>query len=353
MQIQDMLMQEQIIMLVKEINSGQKSVGEMTAAILYNSLCIYHNNTRYLSLLYKLIFHTYTVNSDAAYSILSGFVKFGQTDTGKRYKPMLDYFAIAAFDGLLRLGGAAIIKPCVNHLRATIYNLTAEPLLKHIVERIVEQLKMDITDIPYNSDLCCYLPHEKSFSWGWFSHIIARTYFFDTKYEKNIRIGGKKMRKYMMCYRKLIINLRRHALEFARKHARANASELLPTVPTYAKIEENWISILQTLEISDYEWTTNSITACLTPIPEEEVSTGADEAVANACEAVACEAAVANEAVAGEAVANASEAVADEAAADEAVEAADSETEKISPTSGETAPAEKNKGWLYSLFGWA
>jgi len=379
LQIQDMLLQNQIITLVKELNAEQNTTAELTDHILYNIFCIY-KNTNYLSQVYKLIFYAFKQKPELAYSMLSGFIQFGQSPSGNQYKPLLDYFAIEAFNGLLKMGGWAILKPCIVQLRSSIYNFSIEPLFKHIVERIVIQIKTDMNDIPYNSDLCCYLPREKSFVWGWVSHNIARAYYNDPKYKVKCGRGEKKMRKYMMLYRKLITHLRKNTLEMMR----INASTTYAST-TYAseKIEESWAGISNTLAAVEYQWAADIVDKCIycPAVGEKVVDISACEvlrvcelvpviASANEVEVVAAEAnevevvaAEANEVVAAEAnevvevAASASETVAAEAEANEVVA---SETVVVANASetvvaNEVVVAEpvKNTGWLYSLFGWA
>ena len=108
LKIQDMLLQNQIITLVKELNAEQNTIAELTDHILYNIFCIY-KNTNYLSQVYKLIFYAFKQKPELAYSMLSGFIQFGQSPSGNQYKPLLDYFAIEAFNGLLKMGGWAIL----------------------------------------------------------------------------------------------------------------------------------------------------------------------------------------------------------------------------------------------------
>ena len=349
LQIQDMLLQNQIITLVKELNAEQNTTAELTDHILYNIFCIY-KNTNYLSQVYKLIFYAFKQKPELAYSMLSGFIQFGQSPSGNQYKPLLDYFAIEAFNGLLKMGGWAILKPCVVHMRSSIYNFSNEPLFKHIIERIVIQLKTDMNEIPYNSDLCCHLPREKSFVWGWVSHNIARAYYNDPKYNVKCGRGEKKMRKYMMLYRKLLTNLRKNA---------AVSSAYAPT--TYAsnasvpeKIEESWPGILNTLAAVEYQWAADIVDKCIycPAVGEKVVDISACE-VLRVCELVPVTASAnANEVAVAAPVASASET----AASANEVAAPESANEAGAPESAnEVAAVEpvKNTSWLYSLFGWA
>jgi hypothetical protein len=364
LQIQDMLLQNQIITLVKELNAEQNTAAELTDHILYNVFCIY-KNTNYLSQVYKLIFYAFKQKPELAYSMLSGFIQFGQSPSGNQYKPLLDYFAIEAFNGLLKMGGWAILKPCVVQLRSSIYNFSNEPLFKHIIERIVIQLKNDMNEIPYNSDLCCHLPREKSFVWGWVSHNIARVYYNDPKYKVKCGRGEKKMRKYMMLYRKLITNLRKNA-------SVSNASvstTYAPTTSAPEKIEETWAGILNTLASAEYQWAADIVDKCIycPSVGEKVLDISACE-VLRVCELVpvtasASEAAAAvesaNEVAASEPAAESANEVAaeSEAAVERASEAAPAVESANEVAAVEVAPTAvepvKNTSWLYSLFGWA
>ena len=356
LKIQDMLLQNQIITLVKELNAEQNTIAELTDHILYNIFCIY-KNTNYLSQVYKLIFYAFKQKPELAYSMLSGFIQFGQSPSGNQYKPLLDYFAIEAFNGLLKMGGWAILKPCIVHLRSSIYNFSIEPLFKHIIERIVIQIKTDMNDIPYNSDLCCYLPREKSFVWGWVSHNIARAYYNDPKYKVKCGRGEKKMRKYMMLYRKLITHLRKNTLEMMRINAYTSTTyapttyaptTYAPTAYAPEKIEESWAGISNTLAAVEYQWAADIVDKCIycPAVGEKVVDISACE-VLRVCELVPVIAS-ANEVVANEVAANANEvAVAANEVAANANEAVANATEVV------VAEPVKNTGWLYSLFGWA
>ena len=142
-------MKRQLIALVGLINANEKnSICEITANILYNSLCLAGEETAtYLSLLYRLIFHAYKYNPSAACHILSGFIQFGHSAQGVPYKPLLDYFVIEAFNELLNMFGWTILKPCVMTLRDTNPNYLKEPLFNHLLSQIGSQLNEDKNDI--------------------------------------------------------------------------------------------------------------------------------------------------------------------------------------------------------------
>jgi hypothetical protein len=250
-------------------------------------------------------------------------------------------------------------------MRSTIYNFSNEPLFKHIIERVVIQLKTDMKDISYSSDVCYHLPREKSFVWGWFSHTVARAYFSDPKYNMKRGKGEKKMRKYMMLYRKLITHLRQNTLE------------MVPVYDAHApeKMEESWNGVLKTLETEDYAWVATIIDRCLYSASANDVAVAqaiADEQANEVDEAP--EADEAQDEAQDEVDEAPAQAIADEAPAADEVEApAADEVETQAPAQDEVdeapaqdeveAPAQapaadevvpvKNSGWLYSLFGWA
>jgi hypothetical protein len=321
-------------------------------------LCSSPENQPYLALVYKLIFYTYKHNSrpEIACELLSGLIQFGQSQAGAPYKPMLDYFAIEAFNGLLQMRGWTILKPCVNTLKETLLNYKSEPLFKHIVACIVKQLRQDVNDMPYSSDLCYHLPHEKSYVLGWFSYIIASTY-----YDGKPKLTAKQLRKYMMFYRKLLIRLRKNVVEY-----------VIYLKPETKNIAEKWESILEALDSSEYQWAGKLVSRTLAeeetpasanvvvvaenevaavPASANEVVASANEVVASANEVVASAnevVASANEVVAVVASANELVAVANKVAAAVAVEAAVAEVVAAAPSE-----IPEKKGWLYSLFGWA
>jgi hypothetical protein len=355
---------EQILSLIKEINEVQKeSLGDTLAKVLTAILCGSPAEEHYLAEVYKLIFYTYAHNAqpEIACELLSGFVRFGQSVAGAQFKPMLDYFAIEAFNGLLEMRGWAILKPCVKTLKETLANYKSEPLFKHIISCIVKQMQQDVNDMPYSSDLCYHLPHEKSYVLGWFSYIVATSYYAVIDNNKT-KLNAKQLRKNMMFYRKLLIRLRRNVAEY-----------VIYPKPETKNIEEKWESIEEALGASEYEWAGELIANTLkekTPASASEAVVAAASASASAAEAVASasanevEAASANEVAANEVAANevaeasasANEAVeaAANASANEAVEAAANASEAVTDVA--EAPAElpeKKSSWLYSLFGWA
>ena len=302
MQSQDMqsetIIKHQLITLIHEINAENvHTIREMTAVLLYNSLCLLNTSKIYLSLLYRLLFHAYKKNPLVSSHMLGGFILLGQTKDGELYKPLIDYFVIEAFKSLQKEYGWAILKPCLTALHTI--NYRNELLFQYIVSCIVKQLEKDVNELPYNSDLCFHLPREKSFTWGWFSFDIAKAYYAVLFYNRK-ELRGKELRNVMMLYRKLLTKLRKSGLDAVR----------IPTEPA-TKIEENWASLLTVL--AEYKWANDIVDATLTDCAE---SNSASEA------AVASEAEPASEA-----------AVASEA-------------------EPEMHPSKKNNSWLYKLFGW-
>jgi len=349
-------MQDQIVALVKAINEHDiNALHELTASILYASLSGNNSNTLYLSLLYKLIFHTFNLGSTTiAFQLISGFIKFGQSEAGELYKPLLDYFVIEAFNHLLEEGGWAVIKPCVSVLREI--NYQNEQLFHHIVTCIVNQLQEDVKNVPDVSDLCFNLPREKSYTWGWFSYIIAKAYYDSSPEGDRSTLLNKQMRSSMMIYRKLITLLRQNILDVE--------SLTLDIPDLIIKIDENWYSILNSL--AEYHWTNsiinetvnqpeeqlpynalfNLVEAEIVPyveIPadaEYEVISSANEVMAESCKA--CESASINEVTSANEVTSVSEA----ASANEVTSINEVTSEVIA------APVEKKSSWLSSLFGW-
>ena len=232
-----------LLELIKQINSNDKFVvREMTAITLNDIFENYEAGNDSLSLLYRLIFHTSKHNQEMACYMLCGFIQFGQTQQGYDYKPMLDHFVMKAFDGLKQQMGWSIIKPCILSLDKSFGNIYNEPLFDYIVYQVVGQMRYDINVFPYYiSDICHYLPREKSFIWGWFARNIAVSYYSQHGMNKN-NISSKQLRKYLMYYRKTITNLR----------------SIVPPVEQYIEndiiLEQDWDEIINTLNDIEYQW---------------------------------------------------------------------------------------------------
>ena len=335
------ILKDQFTCLIYQINAQDfQSIREITHTILHLIFCEKKNTNLYLSLLYKLIFHTYKHNPLASFKILSGFIEFGQSDYGNAYKPLIDYIVMEAFNNLFEEYGWATIKPCVIALREI--NYMNETLYKNIVRRIVKQLDQDVNEMPYSSELCYNLPREKSFTWGWFSYDIARAYY-SILFTQKKEINAKQLRNIMMLYRKLLTKLRKNAIN----NIKIISSPAL-------KIEATWESIINVL--AEYQWANDFINETLTV--DESVEAVPSEAVPS--EAVPSEAQsevqteVQTEAqteapsevqteVQSEAPSEAEPEVQSEALQSEA------EPESAEP---ELHPSEKNNSWLYKLFGW-
>ena len=238
-----------IVELVREINSNNPFVArEITANILNDIFSNYEEGNEWVSILYRLIFHTCKQNPTMACYILCGFIQFTQTHQGYDYKPMLDYFIIKAFDGLLDIVGWSIIKPCIISLDNSFHNVYSEPLFNYILYKIVIQLRYDINVFPYYiSDICHHLPREKSFVWGWFSHYIAKSYYSSPNNRLNNTITKKQMRKYLMFYRKTITNFRK----------------MVPCVERHIEcdkmMKEEWNDIINVLNDNKYQWASDII----------------------------------------------------------------------------------------------
>ena len=363
-------MESQIISLVKAINEENiAEIEELTNLILYN--CLYVEPYFYLTLLYKLIFHSYKKNPEIACQILSCFIQFGQSNLGEPYKPMLDYFAIEAFNRLVRLWGWSVVKPCVFSLRNM--NYTVEPLFKHIVECIVNQLSRDTNVLPVDqSDLCFKLPREKSYTWGWFSYIVAHAY-----YAKELRQSYKTNEKkevsscIMMIYRKLLTKLRKNI-------APVNITTSRP--PVWEKMEEEWESILNVL--AEYQWESYIINEVANEAANANASETANASASETAQSETAQSETSQSKTAqSEAPATLTDSTNDfiyisretktneEPEQTQAPEPAHGETvseaqgETVSEAHGETVseaakqpepdPVPAKNSWLYSLFGWA
>ncbi len=324
----DTILKEQLITLITQINSQHlNTIREITVTLLYNSFCVFKTTKPYVSLLYRLIFHTYKENPLIAFHILSGFIKFGQYC--HTYKPLIDYFVIEAFNALQKEYGWAILKPCAIALREIHY--INEPLFQHMIGCIVRQLKQDTNDMPYSSDLCYNLPREKSYTWGWFSFDIARAYYSDNRNE----ISAKQLRNNMMLYRKLLTKLRKNVLDIVR----------ITNEPT-VKIEENMNSILNVL--AKYYWAADIIDETLDD-ESEEAEPLADEVEGAEPLAEPFEEPQEDGVEGAEPLAEPFE------EPQSGVEGAEPLAEpQEQPQSGVEGaePLEKNSSWLYRLFGW-
>ena len=341
------LIQEEIITLAKLINQqNKKEINALICNMLYNIFYIYED-IRYISIPYKLIFHSYKQDPDISYSILSGFIHFGQSQQGKQYKPMLDYFVIEAFNSLLKLEGWSILKPCIIILKKNIRKLIHEPILKHIVITIVMQLAKERDDITPISNLCYNLPREKSFTWGWFSYYIANALHSGPSKLGPSKLGQKQLRQNMMVYRKLITKLRKNYVETVTPPPVDNL--ILP----FAKMEEEWKSILTILNSEEYIWASDMISSLSSSEEEgeEKVSVSIPEAEAQA-EAAEVQAEVQAEA------AEAAEVQAEVQAQIEPNPEPEPEPEPNPEPNPEPAQTQqqteekKNNSWLYSFFGW-
>ena len=309
------IMQKQLIDIIDEIKQGEITyISEMTDTLLYNLFCVYNNDITYdetmdyVSLLYRLIFQTHKHQPEIAYHIISGFMRFGQSVDGQNYKPMLDHYIMEAFDHLVQTNGWSILKKFVTILRYNLVKVENETVFNYILLHISAQLAKDNEDSEavtceaeacdkQISDLCYNLPREKSFTWGWFSYYIARIYCSRQNVDaNNALITPKKMRNYLMIYRRLLTKLRSSCLhELPVSEARANVSVSEASDNVWEDEEIKWELVLYILNRTEYRWadnlikttTTNDKRACELAAACEAAAQSAYEAqseVARACE---------------------------------------------------------------------
>jgi hypothetical protein len=175
--------------------------------------------------LYKLIFYFCKEKLNASISIICGFIQFGKSSAGTKYKPMIDYFMMETFDALLNQCGWSIIKPFMNMLHNHIHKFQKENIFNYISNKIFNQLVIDIMSMKLSaqtttiSDICYHVPRERSFSFGWYSYYIACHMFGKENYYKQ-KLKQTHIRHYLMNYRKIINELRKHVIEddSAMKH---------------------------------------------------------------------------------------------------------------------------------------
>ena len=200
--------------LEKLVKCITKNKSDYCCMKTYQLLCTIFNTTlssekiENVSILYRLIFYSFKQNPITAYTILSGFIKFGQSNDGKQYKPLLDHLTTEAYDKLLELGGWSILRDSLNTFRIQLDNLNEELIFQHIMTLILNQLYADeheVESLDNLSDMCHYLPREKSFSWGWFSYYIASAYYSQETHTNDKQL----MRRSLMQYRKLLTRLRK------------------------------------------------------------------------------------------------------------------------------------------------
>jgi len=261
--------------LIKEINNNEpRDVCENTEKILYRIYgdIITSEEIENVSVLYRLIFYAYKKNPILGYQMLSGFLQFGQSDEGLKYKPLLDHLAIEAFDKLIEIGGWAVLKECINNLRDNLIHLIHEPIFKHILSRITRQLYEDENEElnPDNlSDICHHLPREKSFTWGWFSYYIAEAYYIYAYDDSSYVANKKQMRNNLMQYRKLITMLRRYV---PTDDPDLTKQEIELKIKAFENIEESWEGILSGLSLPEYKWADDLIDCIMDSTDRASVS---------------------------------------------------------------------------------
>ena len=167
----------EITELVRDINKDESynicQKTEHTLYHIYNDI-ITSEEIENISVLYRLIFYAFQRNHYIAYEILSGFIQFGQSNEGKKYKPLIDHLAIEAFDKLIEIRGWSILRDCLNNLRDNLTNLDAEPIFKHIVSRVAKQLYADDFELysKYFPNILIYAtPHYKTLNLTYSFHI--------------------------------------------------------------------------------------------------------------------------------------------------------------------------------------
>lgn len=249
---------DEIIALVKVLNTStnndvimSKVYGLLHAIFRDNN----NNENELLSILYRLIFRAFQTNPTNAYCILTGFVQFGQSRSGKKVKPFLDHLLIEAIDELLILGGWSILKKCLNTLRDNVDIIINEPVFSHILTRVIKQLDEDATILDTNniSELCCCLPRERSFEWGWFSYYVAHAFYAGLNARRE-NVQQKTLRKYLKYYRKMITRLRRIIYNFDPEVYQSYYTNT-GLIDDETSISETWEEILNELSDPEYAWT--------------------------------------------------------------------------------------------------
>jgi len=238
--------------LVKHINENDpQTLCEKTDNLLYS---IFQNTDiteeiKHLSVIYRLIFQAYKQNPFLSYQLLSGFLRFGNSAEGTPYKPLLDHLAIKAFNKLFELGSWSILRDCINILRMNLDTFDTEPLFQHIISRIVKQLRRDekeTENLSKVSDICHYLPREKSFVWGWFAYYVAAAYYGANQEVLN----NKKLRKHLMQYRKMITGLRKIV---------QCENPTTGGIQPYEHVKDSWADILLVLASEEHKWAVDLI----------------------------------------------------------------------------------------------
>ena len=248
---------DEIIALVKVLNTSTNN--DVIISKVYGLLhAIFRDNNtnELLSILYRLIFHTFQTNPTNAYCILTGFVQFGQSRSGKKVKPFLDHLLIEAIDELLILGGWFILKDCLNTMRDNVDTIINEPVFTHILTRVVKQLEEDATILDTNdiSELCCCLPRERSFEWGWFSYYVAHAFYAGLNARRE-NVQQKTLRTYLKWYRLTITKLRRIIYNFDPEVYQSYYCDTVLIDDEANLISESWEEFLNELSDPEYAWT--------------------------------------------------------------------------------------------------
>jgi hypothetical protein len=308
------------VSLLKEINNGnEKKAREMVTHIMTNA------DANHLSIMYRLICHLHKYKPDLAYHLFGGVIIFGGTLTIQQNKPLFDYFAMEIFDDFCNTAGWDILKNLSNVLHTHVPCFTAdEPIFIYILRRIITQLKADEMNPTNASQLCYKLPHEKSFTWGWYVNYLAPALFFNSFERK--RYSEKTMRKCLMNYRKYITKL--SSIVIMRDYK----VKPQPWTPI-----NTWEEIVHCVSKDEYKHIDEIVNVAQEQEQEQEQAQEQEQEQEQA---------------------QAQEQAQEQAQAQEpAQEPAPIIIEPAPPATAQDPPIEKNKptglNWVYSLFGWS
>jgi hypothetical protein len=200
-----------------DLTNLSNEVKQVLYSIFINNKLTSSELNLYTKDLYKMIIYFCKEKLNASISIICGFIEFGKNSAGTKYKPMIDYFMMETVDVLLKQCGWYIIKPLMNMLRNSIHKYQKENTFNYISNKIINQLNMDIISInslePIRiSNVCNYVPRERSFTFGWYSYYIACQLYGNKNYYKQT-LKQTHIRNYLMNYRKIINELRKHVID--------------------------------------------------------------------------------------------------------------------------------------------
>ena len=191
-----------------------EDISELTETLLRD---IFHNadaNTdafrSHISQFNELLIQTHNKNPALAYHILVGLMVYLHRADSHMHKNLLNDLAMKTLNQFIETHSWSVLKPCIIIMRTAFKDkVINEPLFQHLVVRITQQLTADALTLMADtqlcsSNLCYYLPREKSYTWGWFAHFLANAYYGLSENTK------KHRRKNLMKYRKLLTYLRRY-----------------------------------------------------------------------------------------------------------------------------------------------